>query len=1081
MPSASDEIVTWCSDSLHDLLGFTDSALASYLVAVARRKNSSPTSLLAEMVNGGVTASSDRLSSFCKVLYEKCTPQGGVAAQTKKKASTNADWIKQAAQYKLLDDENDEEMFQPSITKGKISSNRQRESKKKKFREREKKAKRKRDDSDGEEMVEIRRPEVDRMKRRQEEQHSGLTKLEQEELDRERDLQERDEFVNRLLEKEKSHTKVKAEESEEKVKGQVDLEQRLLKGEAIVTETGETLTMEKLREQSRRAYLKKREEREITLLEKELAEDAELFRGVKLTKEEEKRRQLGLDILRMVKRNKEVDENTNDGFYRLPDEFDEKTSKAEQDQALLISRYVESKGEKTEQELWEESQTHKAASLTLKKKSKKHDENDYDLIFDDQIEFVVQHTREGYDHRDERHRILSDSKEGVKMEENSRTRAVTAHEKILEGRKQLPVYPYREEFLAAVKDHQVLVLVGETGSGKTTQIPQYLHEIGYSELGKIGCTQPRRVAAMSVASRVALEMNVRVGQEVGYSIRFENCTSPKTIIQYMTDGMLLREILTEPDLASYSCLVIDEAHERTLHTDILFGLVKDIVRFRSDLRLIISSATLDAEKFSKYFDDASIFMIPGRMFPVDIYYTKSPEADYVDAAVMTVLQIHVTQPLDGDILVFLTGQEEIETASELLTQRTRNLGSRIKELIICPIYANLPSEQQAKIFDTTPQGARKVVLATNIAETSLTINGICFVIDSGFAKQTSYSAKSGMESLIVTPISQAAANQRAGRAGRTQPGKCFRLYTAWSFQNELDPNTTPEILRTNMGNVVLMLKSLGINDLINFDFMDRPPAEALIRALEQLYALGALNDRGELTKLGRRMAEFPLEPMLSKSVIASERYKCTSEVLSAVAMLSLGASVFFRPKEKAVHADTARLNFARGGGGDHIALMRCYKEWASTDYNTQWCFENFVQVKSMKKARDIREQLESLCDRVEIDSTVSCSEEDFSSVLKAISAGFFYNIAKLGRSGEYQTIKQPKTVYIHPSSVLAKEEDPPAWVVFFQLAFTTKEFMRQVAPIDPAWLVEIAPHYYQETDLGDIKKKKMPKARDNKR
>ena len=485
---------------------------------------------------------------------------------------------------------------------------------------------------------------------------------------------------------------------------------------------------------------------------------------------------------------------------------------------------------------------------------------------------------------------------------------------------------------------------------------------------------------------------------------------------------------------------------------------------------------MDAEKFSKYFDDASIFMIPGRMFPVDIYYTKAPEADYVDASVVTVLQIHITQPLNGDILVFLTGQEEIEAAAEILAQRSKALGSRIAELIICPIYANLPPEQQAKIFDKTPKGARKVVLATNIAETSLTIDGICYVIDTGFSKQNNYNPRSGMESLVVTPISQAAANQRAGRAGRTAPGKCFRLFTAWSFQHELEPNTVPEILRTNMGNVVLMLKSLGINDLMHFDFMDRPPADALIRALEQLYALGALNDRGELTKLGRRMAEFPLDPMLSKTVLASEKYQCTSEILSTVAMLSLGASVFYRPKEKAVHADTARQNFARGGGGDHIALLRCYREWAACDFSQTWCFENYVQVRSMKRARDIRDQLEGLCERVEVDATVSCGDDETDPVLKAVTAGFFYNVAKLGRSGEYQTVKQHKTVYIHPSSVLSnKEEEPPPWVIFFELAFTTKEYMRQVAPIKPTWLVEIAPHYYQENEVEDAKKKKMPK------
>jgi pre-mRNA-splicing factor ATP-dependent RNA helicase DHX16 len=307
------------------------------------------------------------------------------------------------------------------------------------------------------------------------------------------------------------------------------------------------------------------------------------------------------------------------------------------------------------------------------------------------------------------------------------------------------------------------------------------------------------------------------------------------------------------------------------------------------------------------------------------------------------------------------------------------------------------------------------------------------------------------------------------------------LFTSWSFQNELEPNTVPEIMRTNMSNVVLMLKSLGIDDLLNFDFMDRPPSETLIRALEQLYALGALNDRGELTKLGRKMAEFPLDPMLSKSVIVSEKYKCVSEVLSTVSMLSLGGSVFYRPKEKALHADTARLNFARGGGGDHIALLRCYQDWAESGYNIQWCYENYVQVRSMKQARDVREQLEGLCERVEIDHSISSSSsgnEGIERILKAITAGFFYNTAKLGKRGEYQTVKQHRTVYIHPSSVLAKQEEAlPAWLVYYELAFTTKEFMRQVAPIQSSWLIEIAPHFYQESDVQDSKTKKMPKTK----
>lgn len=1095
MGSNKKELTQWCSDQLHDLMGLSDSALAMYLVHVASSAKTLQ-DIQKVLQEGNVRASSEKQLAFCQELFRKCSTK---AKQRQQSASTlrttNADWVQKATQYSLVDHGEDDDDDAPSKKKKKKRSSTEAtssSSKSKKERLKEKKRQRRKryesESSSSSEDEGIKRESMEerRDRRRQREQQhqeeratkkeDALTEEQRAELEREKDLRERDEFVQRMLERDQSKTKSKIkqeeEESEEVYRKRVDMERRLAQGEKILGDDGKEMSVDRLRMESRRVYLKKRQEREVTLLKQSLEDEQELFRDQKLSAAERKRIDLGRKILKMVEKN-ENKEDQEDGFYRLPDEYNEKETKGNQDQALLSSRYVEQKQEKSEQELWEESQTRKA-EISRKKKGRATEEKEYDLVFDDQINFVMQETTKGYDKRDKKLRVKVEDQDEKKIEEPL-VKSMTEHEKILEGRKKLPVFPYREEFLAAVKDHQVLVLVGETGSGKTTQIPQYLHEIGYSELGKIGCTQPRRVAAMSVAARVAQEMNVRVGHEVGYSIRFENCTSKSTVIQYMTDGMLLREILTEPDLASYSCMVIDEAHERTLHSDILFGLVKDIVRFRDDLKLIISSATMDAEKFSKYFDDASIFMIPGRMFPVDIYYTKSPEADYVDAAVVTVLQIHVSQPLNGDVLVFLTGQEEIETAAEILTQRTRNLGSRIKELVICPVYANLPSEQQAKIFEKTPKGARKVVLATNIAETSLTIDGICYVIDTGFNKQKSFNARSGMESLVVTPVSQAAANQRAGRAGRTQPGKCFRLFTAWSFQHELEPNTVPEILRTNLGNVVLMLKSLGINDLLHFDFMDRPPADALIRALEQLYALGSLNDRGELTKLGRRMAEFPLEPMLSKSVIASEKYECVSEVLSTVSMLSLGASVFYRPKEKAVHADTARLNFARGGGGDHISLLRCYSEWASTDYSTSWCFENFVQVKSIRRSRDIREQLEGLCERVEIDHLVS-KPEDSDAILKAITAGFFYNVAKLSRTGDYQTVKQHKTVYIHPSSVLAKEETPPAWLVYFELAFTTKEFMRQVAPINPEWLVEIAPHYYQQSDVEDAKSKKMPKS-----
>ena len=435
-------------------------------------------------------------------------------------------------------------------------------------------------------------------------------------------------------------------------------------------------------------------------------------------------------------------------------------------------------------------------------------------------------------------------------------------------RESLPIFKLRDELTKAVNDNQVLVVIGETGSGKTTQMTQYLAEAGYTSRGKIGCTQPRRVAAMSVAKRVAEEFGCRLGEEVGYAIRFEDMTSPETVIKYMTDGMLLREALLDDLLSNYTIIMLDEAHERTIHTDVLFGLLKKCCVKRPDLKIIVTSATLDAEKFSSYFMNCPIFTIPGRTFPVEVMYTKAPESDYMDASLITVMQIHLTEP-EGDILLFLTGQEEIDAACQTLFERMKGLGPSVPDLHVLPVYSSLPSEMQTRIFDPAPPGSRKVIVATNIAEASLTIDGIYYVVDPGFAKQKVFNPKIGMDSLVVAPISQASARQRSGRAGRTGPGKCFRLYTESAFKNEMLPSSVPEIQRSNLGTTTLTLKAMGINDLLHFDFMDPPPPPTLIGALEELYNLGALDEEGLLTRLGRKMAEFPLEPPMSKMLIAA--------------------------------------------------------------------------------------------------------------------------------------------------------------------------------------------------------------------
>ncbi|XP_040371271.1 pre-mRNA-splicing factor ATP-dependent RNA helicase DEAH1 [Rosa chinensis] len=528
--------------------------------------------------------------------------------------------------------------------------------------------------------------------------------------------------------------------------------------------------IERLRTLSREGYVKKREKQILEGIRAKIEDEKKLFKHEKLTQAEKSRNKYMEDICNVVKKYEAVDDDVE--VYRIPEAYDDMESGVNQKKRYSVAsqRYkdgeVKKVGAHAEQVGWEDHQIGKAR-VSFGSKNKRREGDEYEFVFEtDMVEFVKGSMGSGIKRDDQ---FDDDDDMEIKSNQLFELRAKTAMEKLQEERRALPMYKMRQEFLKDVKEHQIVIIVGQTGSGKTTQIPQFLHEAGYTKGGKkIGCTQPRRVAAMSVAARVSQEMGVKLGHEVGYSIRFEDCTSEKTVVKYMTDGMLLREFLVEPDLASYSVLMVDEAHERTLSTDILFGLVKDIARFRPDLKLLISSATLDAEKFSAYFDSAPIFIVPGKLHDVDVFYTKAPEADYLDAAIVSTLQIHVTEP-PGDILVFLTGQEEIETMNEILKHRTRGLGTKIAELIICPIYANLPSELQAKIFEPTPEGARKVVLATNIAETSLTIDGIKYVIDPGYCKMKSYNPRSGMESLQVTPISKASAIQRAGRSGRTGP------------------------------------------------------------------------------------------------------------------------------------------------------------------------------------------------------------------------------------------------------------------------------------------------------------------------
>eukprot|EP01053_Blabericola_migrator_P001775 Blabericola_migrator_1__1774@NODE_147_length_12949_cov_102_817264_g128_i0_p2_GENE_NODE_147_length_12949_cov_102_817264_g128_i0NODE_147_length_12949_cov_102_817264_g128_i0_p2_ORF_typecomplete_len998_score194_77HA2/PF04408_23/4_8e03HA2/PF04408_23/1_5e33Flavi_DEAD/PF07652_14/2_8e27OB_NTP_bind/PF07717_16/5_2e27DEAD/PF00270_29/9e14AAA_22/PF13401_6/4_1e12Helicase_C/PF00271_31/6_7e11AAA_19/PF13245_6/2_6e03AAA_19/PF13245_6/4_9e09ResIII/PF04851_15/1_1e05SRP54/PF00448_22/6_9e02SRP54/PF00448_22/0_0022Herpe len=629
---------------------------------------------------------------------------------------------------------------------------------------------------------------------------------------------------------------------------------------------------------------------------------------------------------------------------------------------------------------------------------------------------------------------------------------------IVEQRRSLPISKLRDPLIKAIRENQVLIVIGETGSGKTTQMTQYIYEAGLHGDKIIGCTQPRRVAAISIAKRVAEEFGCPLGQEVGYSIRFEDCTSTDTVIKYMTDGILLRERIVDPLLSRYSLIMLDEAHERTISTDVLFGLLKALLQKRKDFKLIVTSATLEAEKFSEFFFSAKIFTIPGRTFPVEIYYAKQQESDYVEAALMTVLQIHLTQP-PGDILVFLTGQEEIDSACQVLHDRMEALKSHDPPpLIILPVYSSLPSEVQTMIFDPAPPGCRKCVVATNIAEASLTIDGISFVVDPGVAKVKVYSPKTGIESLTVVPISQANARQRSGRAGRTQPGKCYRLYTEEAYKTEMLPTAIPEIQRTNLANTVLQLKAMGVNDLMTFDFMDPPPKQTLINSLEVLYELGALDDEGFMTRLGRRMAEFPMEPQLGKMLLVAVDFGCSDEIITITAMLQV-ENVFYRPRDRQAHADQKKNKFHRAEG-DHITYLEVYKAWQRNNFSNPWCYENFVQARSLRRAQEVRKQLIGILDRYQY--PVNSVGKDTIKIRKSICAGYFRHAARKDPHEGYKTLVDSQQVYLHPSSCLYQSH--PEFIIYHELVLTTKEYLRDCCTIDPNWLVDFAPNLYKRAD-----------------
>ncbi|KAI4600603.1 hypothetical protein KJ359_000962 [Pestalotiopsis sp. 9143b] len=643
----------------------------------------------------------------------------------------------------------------------------------------------------------------------------------------------------------------------------------------------------------------------------------------------------------------------------------------------------------------------------------------------------------------------------------------------------LPIAKHKDSLLYLVETNQVTIVVGQTGSGKTTQIPQFLAEAGWCEDGKIvGITQPRRVAATTVAIRVAEEVGCELGKDVGYSIRFEDVTSAATKIKFLTDGLLIREALVDPLLSRYSVIMVDEAHERSISTDVLLGLLKKILKRRPELRVIISSATLQAEEFSAFFSDqaningddeatkkdrtGSIISIEGRTFPIDVLYLDSPTEDYVEKTISTVFDIHAEEP-EGDILVFLTGRDEIDNAVVAISERAADLQPGTQSILVLPLYAGLTTEQQMYVFDEAPQNTRKVIVATNIAEASVTIDGIVYVVDCGFVKLRTFDPKTGIETLTATPISQASASQRAGRAGRTKPGKCFRLYTEENFQ-ALPTANVPEIQRTNLAPFVLQLKALGIDNVVRFDYLTPPPAELLIKATELLFSLGALDDYAKLTRpLGMRMAELAVEPMMAKTLLSAASFGCLSEILTIAAMTSLGGSVWIQRDGEKKQMESARRKFA-AEEGDHLTLLNVYQTFVTKGKKeARFCYENQLNFKAMSRAVSIRAQLKRYLERFGIaldESLATSSLGKGEQIRRCLTTGYFAHAAKMQPDGSFRNVEGGVVFHAHPSSLMFNRK--AEWVIFHEIMETgNKTFIRDITKIEKQWLLDYAADFYQ--------------------
>ncbi|KPA79149.1 putative pre-mRNA splicing factor [Leptomonas pyrrhocoris] len=641
-------------------------------------------------------------------------------------------------------------------------------------------------------------------------------------------------------------------------------------------------------------------------------------------------------------------------------------------------------------------------------------------------------------------------------------------------KESLPIFRCKDELLRYIGENAVTVVVGETGSGKTTQLVQYLHHRGYARHGKIiGCTQPRRLAAIGVARRVSDEMGCALGTTVGYSIHLDDTTSADTEVKFMTDGVLLRETVSDPSLEKYSVMVLDEAHERSVDTDVLMGVLKLALRRRGDLKLIVTSATMDIQKFSMFFGHAPCYEIPGQTFPVQLQYSPSPVVDYVAEAVFRVCQLHLQMPMEGkhDILVFMTGREDVYGTCELIRRRLAELSPQhLDTLLILPCLseasssaATITTSGDVGVLDPTPAGQRKVVVATNVAETSLTIDGVRYVVDCGFMKTNVYRPSIGMNTLQRYPISQAQAGQRKGRAGRTTEGVCYRLYTEEQYAQEMLVNSVPEIQRSSVDSVVLLLKSIGIRRLRDFDFMDAPPVANVRNSMFHLWVLGFLDDEGAITAQGQQALEFPISPALAKLLLASTEQGCAVEMARVVSMISADPKNLFelpKGREKAAHQHHSRFY---SNDSDHLTLLHVFTQYLEHGRSRQWAQDHFLHAPTLARAYDVLVQLMERVRKLHL-PLQSCGPGELDKVRYCIATAFALQAAQ--RSDRRWTDYRPLlnagvTCAVHPASAIHARSEMPPYLVYNDLLLTQKEYLVMVTAVEPEWLVEASHGIYE--------------------